>query len=226
MIGAVLLVIIILIAVFRAQVAAGTSAFLEWIREHPYGGPLVFILAYIIATIFWIPGSLLTLGAGWAFQQAYKQTWLAIIVGSLSVWIGAEIGSTLAMILGRYLFRSSVASLAKKYKLMSALDKAIRTEGLKFTFLMRLCPLIPFNAFNYIMGGTSVTLVAYMIAGLGMIPGTIVYVFIGTTLASIQNAVSGDYDGGAATLVLLIAGSIMALVGIIYISYVVKKYLN
>lgn len=107
-----------------------------------------------------------------------------------------------------------------------ALDKAIKTEGLKFVLLLRLCPLVPYNAFNYAMGITAVSFFDYAVGGLGMIPGTIVYVFIGTTLGSITQAATGDYDGGPAVLVMLIVGSILACVAIVWVSVVVKRYLN
>ena len=51
--------------------------------------------------------------------------------------------------------------------------------------MLRLCPLVPYNAFNYLMGVTAVSFAHYAIGGTGMIPATIVYVFIGTTLGSI-----------------------------------------
>ena len=138
-----------------------------------------------MATIAFIPGTILTLGAGWAFQQAYQSTWIAILVGSTCVWVGAEIGSCIAFILGKFVLRELSEGLANKYKVTKALDKAIKTEGLKFVLLLRLCPLVPFNAFNYAMGITAVSFVHYALGGLGMIPGTVVYVFIGTTLGSI-----------------------------------------
>ena len=155
-----------------------------------------------------------------------KNTGLAILVGTIGVWVGAWIGSNLAMLLGRYLFRDSAAKLAQKYRVINAIDKVLEKEGLKFTFLLRLCPLIPFNAFNYIMGVTSVSFKNYAIGGLGMIPGTIVYVFVGTTIGNISAAASGDFEGGTATLVLLIVGTVLAFAAIIYITIVVKKYLN
>ena len=130
------------------------------------------------------------------------------------------------MLLGRYLFRGSTAKLAEKYRLMNAIDKVLENEGLKFTLLLRLCPLIPFNAFNYIMGVTSVKFKDYALGGLGMIPGTIVYVFVGTTIGNISKAASGDFEGGTVTLVLLIVGTILAFAAIVYVSIVVKRYLN
>ena len=143
------------------------------------------MLAYIVATIAFIPGTILTLGAGWAFQQAYNSTWVAVAVGSLSVWIGAEIGSCIAFLLGKFVFRKQAESLATKYRISKALDRAIRDEGLKFVLLLRLCPLVPFNAFNYLMGVTGVSFFNYAVGGVGMIPATVVYVFAGTTLGTI-----------------------------------------
>ena len=107
-----------------------------------------------------------------------------------------------------------------------ALDHAIKNEGLKVVTLLRLCPLVPFTYFNYVMGITAVSFFDYAIGGLGMIPGTIVYVFVGTTIGSIQDAATGNYDAGTAGLILLIVGSVLACVAIIYVSTVVKRYLN
>ena len=130
------------------------------------------------------------------------------------------------MLLGRYLFRDSAKKMAQKYRVINAIDKVMEKEGLKFTLLLRLCPLIPFNAFNYVMGVTAVTFKDYAIGGVGMIPGTIVYVFVGTTIGNIADAASGEFEGGTATLVLLIVGTVLAFVAIVYITIVVKRYLN
>lgn len=70
----------------------------------------------------------------------------------------------------------------------------MKDEGLKFTFLLRLCPLVPFNAFNYIMGVTGVKFWDFALGGFGMIPGTIVYVFLGTTISNITDAAMGEYE--------------------------------
>ena len=222
----VLITIIVLVIVYNGWVSDTIEKFLEWLRDNPVLGTICLSLIYIVATLFFLPGSLLTLGAGVALQAALENTALAILVGTIGIFVGAWIGSNLAMILGRYLFRDSTKKLAQKYRLINAIDKALEKEGLKFTFLLRLCPLIPFNAFNYIMGITSVTFKAYAIGGFGMIPGTIVYIFVGTTIGNISAAASGDFEGGAATLVFLIVGTILAFVAIVYISIVVKRYLN
>ena len=222
---AVLVTIIVLIIVYNSWVSDTTEDFLNWLKDHPVEGTICLSLIYIVATLIFLPGSLLTLGAGVALNEA-MDTWAAILVGTIGIFIGAWIGSCLAFILGRYLFRGSAESLAKKYKTINAIDKVLEKEGLKFTFLLRLCPLIPYNAFNYIMGVTSVTFKSYALGGIGMIPGTIVYVFVGTTIGNISKAASGDFDGGVATLVFLIVGTIFAFGAIVYVTIVVRRYLK
>ena len=118
------------------------------------------------------------------------------------------------------------AKLASKYKITKALDHAIKTEGLKFVFLLRMCPLVPYNAFNYLMGLTKVSLFDYSMGSFGMLPATVVYVFIGTTVGSLTDLATGNYDAGVASLVFLIVGSILACGIIIFVSYKVKVYLN
>ena len=140
--------------------------------------------------------------------------------------MGAEIGSCIAFLLGKFVLRDLSERLASKYKVTQALDYALRTEGLKFVLMLRLCPLVPFNAFNYAMGITSVTFWHYAIGGVGMIPATVLYVFVGTTLGSITQAATGNYSGGTASIVILIVGCVLGCVAIVWISIVVKKYLN
>ena len=91
---------------------------------------------------------------------------------------------------------------------------------------MRLCPIIPYNAYNYILGVTSVRFRDFAIGGIGMVPGAFVYVFIGTTIGSINEAVQGKFEHSNMSLIFLIAGSASALLAIIYIAVVVKKYLK
>ena len=65
---AILVVLIVLIIVFNKQVSETTQDFLEWLGENPAIGTVCLALIYIVATLFFIPGSLLTLGAGVALN--------------------------------------------------------------------------------------------------------------------------------------------------------------
>ena len=114
-----------------------------------------------------------------------------MLVGTLSVWTGASLGATIAFFLGRHIFSNFVQNLSKKYTLIKAVNKAIEQEGLKLIFLLRLCPLIPFNAFNYLMGITAIRPVHYVLGMGGMLPGTAVFVFVGTTVAGVAEVAEG-----------------------------------
>jgi len=123
-------------------------------------------------------------------------------------------------------FKESVEKLSVKYPLIRAINRAINVEGLKLIMLLRLSPLIPFNFLNYLMGITDIKLWHYVLGMFGMIPGTLVFVFIGTTISNITDAATGKNDQGAIVLVMVIVGSILACGGIVYVSFKAKGYLN
>jgi hypothetical protein len=100
------------------------TLFTEWLSTHPVSGILVVIIVYIVATILFIPGSVLTIGVGYAFQGAFRQsTALAVLFSSTAVFIGASLGSIACLLLGRYLFRDYVLQLANHYPIFRAVDR-------------------------------------------------------------------------------------------------------
>jgi uncharacterized membrane protein YdjX (TVP38/TMEM64 family) len=144
---------------------------LEWIDSLGAIGAIAFILLYIIATVAFLPGSILTLGAGIVF---------GLVLGSFYVFIGATLGATAAFLVGRYLARGWVAKKIEGNQKFKAIDRAVGREGLKIVLLTRLSPIFPFNLLNYAYGVTGVSLKDYVIGSVGMIPGTIMYVYIGS----------------------------------------------
>ena len=144
---------------------------LQWIDSLSALGAIAFIALYIIASVAFFPGSILTLGAGVIFGAVW---------GSLYVFIGATLGATAAFLVGRYLARGWVAGKIADNKKFAAIDQAVGKEGLKIVLLTRLSPIFPFNLLNYAFGITGVSLQDYFIGSLGMIPGTIMYVYIGS----------------------------------------------
>lgn len=149
---------------------------LQWIDSLGAVGAIVFILLYIIATVAFLPGSILTLGAGVVF---------GVVLGSFYVFIGATLGATAAFLVGRYLARSWVAKKIEGNNKFRAIDEAVGKEGLKIVLLTRLSPIFPFNLLNYAYGITGVSLKDYVIGSVGMIPGTIMYVYIGSLAGSL-----------------------------------------
>ncbi|WP_230967006.1 TVP38/TMEM64 family protein [Nostoc sp. NZL] len=144
---------------------------LQWIDSLGALGAIAFIALYIIATVAFFPGSILTLGAGVIFGAVW---------GSLYVFIGATLGATAAFLVGRYLARGWIARKIADNKKFAAIDQAVGREGLKIVLLTRLSPIFPFNLLNYAFGITGVSLKDYFIGSVGMVPGTIMYVYIGS----------------------------------------------
>ncbi|WP_446360940.1 TVP38/TMEM64 family protein [Coleofasciculus chthonoplastes] len=149
---------------------------LQWIDNLGAVGAIAFILLYIIATVAFLPGSILTLGAGVVF---------GVVLGSFYVFIGATLGATAAFLVGRYVARGWVAKKIEGNKKFRAIDEAVGREGLKIVLLTRLSPIFPFNLLNYAYGITGVSLKDYVIGSVGMIPGTIMYVYIGSLAGSL-----------------------------------------
>jgi uncharacterized membrane protein YdjX (TVP38/TMEM64 family) len=144
-------------------------------------GPLVFIAAYAVACVAFVPASLLTLGAGALF---------GLVKGTAFVLIGATLGATGAFLIARYVARDWVSARVQTDKRFAAIDRAIAEQGRKVVFLLRLSPVIPFNVLNYALGLTQVRLADYVIASLGMLPGTVLYVYTGK-LASVVVGAAG-----------------------------------
>jgi hypothetical protein len=99
----------------------GIENFLKWIENNAIAGMFAFMLVYFVATVLFIPGSILTLGAGFVFANAFGLG-VGLLIAALSVFIGASLGAIVAFLLGRYLLRDWVKGLAKRYAIFQALD--------------------------------------------------------------------------------------------------------
>ncbi len=163
-----------------AQGAGSTPAFhpidllrhtLQWIESLGLAGGVAFIALYIVAAVAFLPGSILTLGAGAVFG-----VWLGVIY----VFVGATLGSIAAFLVGRYLARGWISKKIEKNPNFAAIDQAVANEGFKIVLLTRLSPLFPFNLLNYAFGITGVSLKAYALGSIGMLPAIVLYVYIGS----------------------------------------------
>lgn len=207
------------------HVKQATQAFLKWVEENPIAGIFSFIGVYVVATVLFIPGSLLTLGSGFVFANVFGLG-LGLVFSTISVFVGASLGATAAFLLGRYLFQESIQDLAKRFQVFQAVDSALESQGLKIMILLRLSPIIPFNAINYILGVTSVSLRAYMLACFAMLPGTILYTFLGSSAGSIVESASSGGGNIILTITIIVLGIIFGVSSIVATTYYAKKELN
>jgi pyruvate/2-oxoglutarate dehydrogenase complex dihydrolipoamide dehydrogenase (E3) component/uncharacterized membrane protein YdjX (TVP38/TMEM64 family) len=163
------------------EVGAYVPRFAEWVESLGAIGPVVFIAGYALAVVGFVPGSILTLAAGAIF---------GVLEGTLYVFLAATLGATGAFLVSRYLARRAVERRLDGNERFAAIDRAVGAQGRKIVFLLRLSPIFPFNLLNYALGLTRVRLVDYAFASLGMIPGTLLYVYSGK-LAGDVAAVAG-----------------------------------
>ena len=112
---------------------------LAWIEGLGAWGPVLFVLIYIVATVLFVPGSALTLGAGALF---------GVGLGSVLVSLGATLGATAAFLVGRYFARDWVAKKIEGNTAFAAIDRAVAAEGWKIVGLTRLSPAFPFSLLN------------------------------------------------------------------------------
>jgi uncharacterized membrane protein YdjX (TVP38/TMEM64 family) len=146
------------------------------IQQLGWIGPIAFIGVYALATVMLLPGSVLTLGAGVLF---------GLVGGSIYTLIGATLGAAAAFLIGRYLARNWVQRQIDRYPNFQTVSQAVGNAGFKIVFLTRLSPAFPFNLLNYAYGLTSVSFQDYCLASIGMIPGTMMYVYIGSLAGSL-----------------------------------------
>jgi uncharacterized membrane protein YdjX (TVP38/TMEM64 family) len=181
-------------------------------------GPAAFILIYIVATVLFIPGSLLTLGSGVLF---------GVVGGSVCVSIGSVLGATCAFLVGRYLTRDWVSKQIEGNQKFKAIDAAVASEGWKIVLLTRLSPIFPFNLLNYAFGVTQVSLKDYFLASwIGMIPGTVMYVYIGSLAGSLAALGSSGRSRTAAEWALYGIGLLATIALTVYATRLAKKALD
>ncbi|MBX3732486.1 MAG: TVP38/TMEM64 family protein [Verrucomicrobiae bacterium] len=145
---------------------------LEAVQRLGPWGPVLFIGIYVVATVLFVPGSALTLGAGALF---------GVVWGSVYVSAGSTLGATGAFLLGRYMARDAIARRLEGDARFAAVDRAVAAEGWKIVGLTRLSPIFPFNLLNYAFGLTRVRLGPFVLASwIGMMPGTVLYVYLGS----------------------------------------------
>ena len=190
-------------------------------------GLAILAVAYVFACIFFIPGSLLTLGAGFLAAALWPDSLgKAIFFGTVTVSAGSVAGATAAFLLGRTLLRGWVASKVRDNPKFNAVDEAVGKNGLKMVFLLRLSPAFPFNVLNYALGVTKVRLVDYVLASwIGMLPGTVLYVYLGTAGGGLLASAAGGSEKTIWEWVLMGVGLAATLAVVVLVTVTAKRAL-
>ncbi len=199
----VLLIALIIIVMVLARVlnlGERLGELHNWIKDLGALGYVVFMLMYVGATVFAIPGSVITIAAGVLFGS---------VVGVILVSIASTIGASLAFLIARYFARDATERWLSRREKFKKLDNLTEKHGAIIVAITRLVPLFPFNLLNYGFGLTKVRFWTYVFwSWLCMLPGTVLYV-VGA------DAVSKAISEGRIPWVLIIAVVIVLLVVVV-----------
>lgn len=143
-------------------------------------GPVIFIAAFVVATLLLIPATGLTLAAGFLFGS---------VAGTALVTLAATVGAAAAFLVSRYLAKDYIKGKLQSYPRLKAIEEQVSAEGIKIVLLLRLAPLVPFTILNYALGVTDVSFLSYTVAtALGKLLGVFSQVYIGSTGRSVEAA--------------------------------------
>ncbi len=152
----------------------------DWVKGAGLLGPVIYIIVYLVATVLFLPGSVLTLAGGALFGPIW---------GTLYSLTGATLGAMVAFLIARYLASDWVAHKASGW--MKQLIDGVENEGWRFVAFVRLMPLFPFNLLNYALGLTRIGLLVYIVGScIFMFPGALAYTYLG--YAGREAVVGGD----------------------------------
>lgn len=181
--------------------------------------PVAFFALYVVSTVAFIPGLVVTLLAGLIFGPWW---------GTLIVSLASTFGATLAFLIARYVARDAVEGFLSKQAWFAKFKDSVEANGFNFVVFARLVPLFPFNGLNYACGLVPLKLSHYVVGSmLGMLPGTFAYVYLGSAGCKlIDSMIQGRFTFSdfppEVRNSLIIAISLLALLSVLPL--VVKKF--
>ncbi len=152
--------------------------FIEGIRTNPLA-PILFVIAYGVFVTFAIPASAFTLLSGSIF---------GLPLGLLLTILGSNLGCHLSYFLSKVVGKDAILKRIKSGSFLENAQKRASDNGLLFMFYVRLIPLFPFAAVNYLSGMIGIKYRDYTIGTvLGMLPASAVYTYIGFSAVNIAD---------------------------------------
>jgi uncharacterized membrane protein YdjX (TVP38/TMEM64 family) len=199
-------------------VGALVNALQGWLDGLGLAGRFAFPAIYVLATLLFVPGSLLTAAAGALFGLSW---------GTAVVSVASTLAAALAFLIARHLARQTVARRAEANPRFRAIDRAIEQGGWRIIALLRLSPAVPFSLANYAFGLTGIPFWPYLAASwLAMLPGTFLYVYLGNLGREGLAAAGGTSAYGPWQWALLIAGLLATVVVIVHVTRLARRALR
>lgn len=185
-------------ALLHEPLRGAVEATLAWAADLGAWGAVVLAVVWIPAAVLLVPGSILTLGTGFL---------LGVVEGTVVVSIGSTAGAVAAFVVGRALLRDRIRERFAGSPRFEAVEDAVEEEGFTMVLLLRLSPVFPYNLQNYVYAATSVKARDFALASwIGMLPGTLFYVWLGAGARTLAAAATGGGSRGPVGHALFAAG--------------------
>jgi uncharacterized membrane protein YdjX (TVP38/TMEM64 family) len=154
----------------------GIDAFMA---QHYAAALAGFVAIYVTAAALSVPGAaVLTICGGVLFG------WLA---GGLAAVVGATTGATIIFSIARTACGESLIRCAGSRA--ESIAEGLRSDAFSYLLFLRLVPIFPFWLVNLAPAVVGVRLATFVGAtALGIIPGTLVYALVGSSLDSVIRA--------------------------------------
>jgi uncharacterized membrane protein YdjX (TVP38/TMEM64 family) len=191
---------------------------LEWMQTIGPIGMILLGALYTPAALLFLPAWPLTLAGGFAF---------GVLRGTIIASMGSVLAASAAFLAGRTLARGFIEERLSRFPRFAAIDDAVAEHGFKIVLLTRLSPVLPFNLLNYAFGLTKVSFRDYVLASwIGMLPGTIMYTYLGSAANSLATLSTGDVTPPLTKKVMFVLGLVATLLVAIFVARVAKRALD
>ena len=218
LVGLLVVIGAVLTVAFVYPVGDWLERVLDRLRQLGIWGPVLYTAIYVVASVFFVPASWLTLGAGYAF---------GVIAGTPSAMVGGLSGAAITFFLGRTLARRAVERRLAKSPRFAAIDRGVAHEGFKIVLLVRLTPALPFAPLNYAFGATRVRFRDYLLGSLvGMLPGCVLFTYLGWVTQNLPGIARGTLDKSPAEWALAAVGLIAAVAVMVVITRLARRALR
>jgi uncharacterized membrane protein YdjX (TVP38/TMEM64 family) len=214
----ILLVAGIIAAAFFLPVKQWMIIALEWAKDMGVWGPVIVACLYALGAVFFLPGSFMTMAAGFLFK---------VFWGSITVSVGSTIGACAAFMIARTFGRKWIASKIFKNSQFTAFDHAVKIHAFKVILLTRLSPAFPYNMLNYAFGLTKIEFWKYALGSwIGMIPPTIMYTYFGSGLRSLTEIAAGRPEKEGLERLFFWSGLAVTIAATLFIANLARKTLK
>jgi uncharacterized membrane protein YdjX (TVP38/TMEM64 family) len=188
----------------------------RWVASHGALGFVVFIVAVVVCTSLFVPDTVFAVLAGVLF---------GVFQGTLVIVFASLLTTVVDFAISRQFLSEKVQRWLDANPRLAAIVHAVKREGLRFLFLLRLTPIHPVTV-SYVLGATNTRFPTFLAASLGLIPGLFVEVYFGYVAKHVAKVSGKVSEHSTLHTVLTIAGLVLSIALLVYVTRLSRRALS